>query len=130
MNDTTLDKPQEQVLGQEAQAGAGEAYQSVDLPDLQADGAGAAAADINLNVILDISVDLSVEIGRVQVPIRELLQFSKGSVVELERLVGDSLDVMVNGTLVAKGEVVVVNDKFGVRLTDVVSKAERVKNLQ
>ena len=129
MNDTTLDKPQEQVLGQEGHTKE-EEYQSVDLPDLQADGTAAADSDINLEVIMDIPVDMSVEIGRVPVPIRELLQYSKGSVVELERLVGDPLDVMVNGTLVAKGEVVVVNDKFGVRLTDVVSRAERVKNLQ
>ena len=129
MNDTTLDKPQEQVLGQEGRAEEA-AYQSVDLPDLQADGVARADSDVNLEVIMDIPVDISVEIGRVPVPIRELLQYSKGSVVELERLVGDPLDVMVNGTLVAKGEVVVVNDKFGVRLTDVVSRAERVKNLQ
>ncbi len=130
MNDITMDKAQEQILGQEAKD-----YQPADLPDLQADGSPAAAAvgvdaDINLDVILDIPVNLSVEIGRVPVAISELLQYSKGSVVELERLVGDPLDVMVNGTLVARGEVVVVNDKFGVRLTDVVSKAERVKNLK
>jgi len=85
--------------------------------------------DINLDVILDVPVTISMEIGRTQINIRNLLQLNQGSVVELDRLAGEPMDVLVNGTLVAHGEVVVVNDKFGIRLTDVISPAERVKQL-
>ncbi len=97
-----------------------------------ADNATTATApnDVNLDVILDVSVNLSMELGRAQVPIRNLLQLNQGSVVELERGAGDPLDVYVNGTLIAHGEVVVVNDRFGVRLTDVVSPAERIRRLR
>ncbi len=86
--------------------------------------------DINLDVILDVSVTLSLEVGRARVPIRNLLQLNQGSVIELERGAGEPLDVYVNGTLIAHGEVVVVNDRFGVRLTDVVSPAERIRRLK
>lgn len=85
--------------------------------------------DLNLDVILDVPVTLSMEIGRTQINIRNLLQLNQGSVVELDRFAGEPLDVLVNGTLVAHGEVVVVNDKFGIRLTDVISISERVKRL-
>ncbi|MDO8843565.1 MAG: flagellar motor switch protein FliN [Methylicorpusculum sp.] len=85
--------------------------------------------DIELDVILDIPVVISMEIGRSQINIRNLLQLNEGSVVELDRLAGEPMDVLVNGTLIAHGEVVVVNDKFGIRLTDVVSPSERVKRL-
>ncbi len=88
-----------------------------------------AGDDINLDVILDVPVTISMEIGRTQINIRNLLQLNQGSVVELDRLAGEPMDVLVNGTLVAHGEVVVVNDKFGIRLTDVISPAERVKRL-
>ena len=88
------------------------------------------AGDANLDVILDIPVTLSMEIGRTRVSIQELLQLAGGSVVELDRMAGDPLDVLVNGTLVARGEVVVVNDKFGVRLNDVISPADRVQTLR
>lgn len=87
-------------------------------------------ADLNLDVILDVPVSLSLEVGRARIPIRNLLQLNQGSVVELERGAGEPLDVYVNGTLIAQGEVVVVNDRFGVRLTDVVSPAERIKRLR
>lgn len=86
--------------------------------------------DLNLNVILDVPVTISMEIGRTRINIRNLLQLNQGSVVELDRLAGEPMDVLVNGTLIAHGEVVVVNDKFGIRLTDVISPAERVKKLQ
>ena len=86
--------------------------------------------DVNLEVILDVPVTLSMEVGRTRIPIRNLLQLNQGSVVELERGAGEPLDVFVNGTLIAQGEVVVVNDRFGVRLTDVVSPAERIKRLR
>ena len=89
-----------------------------------------AATDLNLDVILDVPVSLSLEVGRARIPIRNLLQLNQGSVVELERAAGEPLDLYVNGTLIAQGEVVVVNDRFGVRLTDVVSPAERIKRLR
>jgi flagellar motor switch protein FliN/FliY len=88
----------------------------------------ATSAD-DLNVILDVPVTLSMEIGRTQINIRNLLQLNQGSVVELDRFAGEPLDVLVNGTLIAHGEVVVINDKFGIRLTDVISLSERVKRL-
>ena len=83
-----------------------------------------------LDTILDIPVTISMEVGRSKISIRNLLQLNQGSVVELDRLAGESLDVMVNGTLIAHGEVVVVNDKFGIRLTDVISQTERIKKLR
>lgn len=86
--------------------------------------------DKNLEVILDIPVTLSVEIGSTKINIRNLLQLNHGSVVELDRLAGEPLDVKVNGTLIAHGEVVVVNERFGIRLTDVVSPADRVRKLR
>ena len=91
-----------------------------------------ASSDVNLDVILEVPVTLSMEVGRTRIPIRNLLQLNQGSVIELEleRVAGDPLDVFVNGTLVAHGEVVVVNDKFGIRLTDVVSPAERIRKLR
>ncbi len=85
--------------------------------------------DIKLDVILDVPVTVSMEIGRTQVNIRNLLQLNQGSVIELDRFAGEPMDVLVNGTLIAHGEVVVVNDKFGIRLTDVISPSERVKKL-
>ncbi len=93
-------------------------------------GSGAALEDVNLDVILDVPVTISMEIGRSRINIRNLLQLNQGSVVELDRLAGEPMDVLVNGTLIAHGEVVVVNDKFGIRLTDVISPAERVKRLR
>lgn len=90
----------------------------------------AAASEINMESVLDIPVTLSMEIGRTRLSIRNLLQLNQGSVVELDRLAGEPMDVMVNGTLIAHGEVVVVNDKFGVRLTDVMSAQERIKKLR
>jgi len=89
-----------------------------------------AGSDVNLDVVLDIPVNLSMEIGRTKISIRNLLQLNQGSVVELERLAGEPMDVLVNGTLIARGEVVVVNEKFGIRLTDIISPAERVKKLK
>ncbi len=101
--------------------------------DLAAGAAPASSpgnADVNLDLILDVQVTLSLEVGRARIPIRNLLQLNQGSVVELERMAGEPLDVFVNGTLVAQGEVVVVNERFGVRLTEVVSPSERIKRLR
>jgi len=86
--------------------------------------------EVNIEAILDVPVTLSMELGRTRIPIRNLLQLTQGSVVELERGAGEALDVFVNGTLVAHGEVVVINDKFGIRITDVVSPAERIRKLK
>ncbi|MFW2374148.1 MAG: flagellar motor switch protein FliN [Gammaproteobacteria bacterium] len=96
------------------------------------DGAGDShsSKDVNLDVVLDIPVNISMEIGRTKISIRNLLQLNQGSVVELDRLAGEPMDVLVNGTLIARGEVVVVNEKFGIRLTDIISPAERVKKLR
>ncbi|MDC7807308.1 flagellar motor switch protein FliN [Luteimonas sp BLCC-B24] len=97
--------------------------------DLRADGP-IEGTDLNLDVILDVPVALSLEVGRTRMPIRSLLQLNRGSVIELERGAGEPLDVYVNGTLIAHGEVVVINDRFGVRLTDVVSPSERIRRLR
>ena len=83
-----------------------------------------------LDTILDIPVTIAMEVGRSQINIRNLLQLNQGSVVELDRVAGEPLDVLVNGTLIAHGEVVVVNDKFGIRLTDVISQTESIKKLK
>ncbi|WP_119394999.1 flagellar motor switch protein FliN [Salinibius halmophilus] len=84
----------------------------------------------DLDVILDIPVTISMEVGNTSIPIRNLLQLNQGSVIELDRLAGEPLDVLVNGTLIAHGEVVMVNEKFGIRLTDVVSQQERINRLR
>jgi flagellar motor switch protein FliN/FliY len=92
-------------------------------------GLGSGGTTPDLDVILDIPVTISMEVGNTSIPIRNLLQLNQGSVVELDRLAGEPLDVRVNGTLIAHGEVVMVNDKFGIRLTDVVSPSERIRRL-
>lgn len=114
----------EPMAEQPAQAAAAE------FDSLEDTSVGQVDEDENLDVILDIPVTISMEIGRTNISIRNLLQLNQGSVVELDRLAGEPMDVLVNGTLVAHGEVVVVNEKFGIRLTDVISPAERVKKLK
>ncbi len=106
-------------------------YERAAFKDLN-DNSGQLSTGIenNLDVILDIPVTLSMEIGRTELPINSLLQLNQGSVVELDRLAGEPMDVLINGTLIAHGEVVVINEKFGIRLTDVISPAERVKKLK
>lgn len=104
-----------------------------DLEDFKQPSAFANEADLgnpDLDVILDIPVTISMEVGNTSIPIRNLLQLNQGSVIELDRLAGEPLDVLVNGTLIAHGEVVMVNEKFGIRLTDVVSQQERINRLQ
>lgn len=100
------------------------------LQNLQDDTKLGGNEDVNLDVILDVPVTVSMEIGQTKISIRNLLQLNQGSVIELDRLAGEPLDVLVNGTLIAHGEVVVVNEKFGIRLTDVISPVERVKKLK
>ncbi|MDB9894772.1 MAG: flagellar motor switch protein FliN [Reinekea forsetii] len=92
-------------------------------------GKGFSENNPNLEVILDIPVTISMEVGATKIPIRNLLQLNQGSVIELDRLAGEPLDVLVNGRLIAHGEVVMVNEKFGIRLTDVVSQQERIQKL-
>ena len=94
-----------------------------------ADDANAKQLSQDINFILDIPVQLTVELGRTKILIKNLLQLSQGSVVGLNGLDGEPLDVLVNGTLIAKGEVVVINDKFGIRLTDIITPAERIRKL-
>ena len=94
---------------------------------LQATGSGEGNGDIDL--ILDIPVTLTVELGRTKIPIKHILQLAQGSVIELDALAGEPMDVLVNGCLIAQGEVVVVNEKFGIRLTDIVTPSERMRRL-
>jgi flagellar motor switch protein FliN/FliY len=150
--------PEEQALADEwaaALAEAGDDAGQADIDALMSQGVGGAAAPAaprmameefgaapkpgngpvsldgpNLDVILDIPVSISMEVGSTEISIRNLLQLNQGSVVELDRLAGEPLDVLVNGTLIAHGEVVVVNEKFGIRLTDVISPSERIKKLR
>lgn len=114
---STTDKPEIEPGGVLSGADAARAFAAGDAP----------ATDINM--VLDIPVQLSVELGRTKVPIKHILQLGQGSVVELDALAGEPMDVLVNGYLIAQGEVVVVNDKFGIRLTDVVTPSERLRRV-
>jgi flagellar motor switch protein FliN len=96
--------------------------------DLGPNAAAGGGQEMNLNLILDVAVTLALEVGRARMPVRDLLQLAPGAIVELDRLAGEPLDVLVNGIRIARGEVVVVNDKFGIRLTDVVSASERMEH--
>ena len=119
---------EEQVTEEEGGA------QQVDLEEFEEAAAGSPPEGVegrpDLDVILDIPVSISMEVGRTAITIRNLLQLNQGSVIELDRLAGEPLDVLVNGTLIAHGEVVVVNEKFGIRMTDVISPSERIKKLR
>ena len=98
--------------------------------DLGADPGPSSGKEMNINLILDVAVTLSLEVGRARMSVRDLLQLAPGAIVELDRLAGEPLDVLVNGVRIARGEVVVVNEKFGIRLTDVVSQTERMEQVQ
>lgn len=104
--------------------------EAVSFDSFDTDSPSRPAGAPDLDVILDIPVTISMEVGNTQIAIRNLLQLNQGSVIELDRLAGEPLDVLVNGTLIAHGEVVMVNEKFGIRLTDVVSPSERIKKLR
>ncbi|MEJ2575775.1 MAG: flagellar motor switch protein FliN [Gammaproteobacteria bacterium] len=137
MNDET-NKPGQELaeewaaaLEEQSAADAGPPQAArAEFEDLQDETVPPEHADIQLDAILDVPVTMSMEIGRTRINIRNLLQLNQGSVVELDRLAGEPMDVLVNGTLVAKGEVVVVNEKFGIRLTDIISPSDRVKRLK
>lgn len=140
VNDTGEDDIADEWASSLAEQASGEAeknnpgnigYARAQFQDLKSDPRTAGQSnDIKMDVILDIPVTISMEIGRTMINIRHLLQLNQGSVIELDRLAGEPMDVLVNGTLIAHGEVVVVNDKFGIRMTDVISPAERVKKLK
>lgn len=120
----------EQADAEAADEEGGDNVQVADLDELTDDAPITQEEKRKLDTILDIPVTISMEVGRSQISIRNLLQLNQGSVVELDRVAGEPLDVLVNGTLIAHGEVVVVNDKFGIRLTDVISQIERIKKLR
>ena len=125
-NVETEEDPWAEAMNEEAEAQTAAAG----FENLQDDAVVASDDELNLEVILDVPVDISMEIGRTKISIRNLLKLNQGSVIELDRLAGEPMDVLVNGTLIAHGEVVVVNDKFGIRLTDVISPVERIKKLK
>lgn len=131
------DDPWGDALSEQSKAEAAEGAKATKAGSIDAAAFEALSADrgdsrnkVDLDVVLDIPVTLQLEIGRAKVSIRNLLSYTQGSVVEMDRLAGEPLDLLVNGTLIAHGEVVVVNDKFGVRLTDVISPQERIKKLK
>ena len=98
-------------------------------PRLSGSTGPAPGASHDIDMILDIPVQLTVELGRTRIPIKHILQLAQGSVIELDAMAGEPMDVLVNGCLIAQGEVVVVNDKFGIRLTDIVTPSERMRRL-
>jgi flagellar motor switch protein FliN/FliY len=114
------------ALAEQAAAGAPPAAKMFE--SFSAPGAPPAAQH-DIDMILDIPVQLTVELGRTRIPIKHILQLAQGSVVELEGLAGEPMDVLVNGCLIAQGEVVVVNEKFGIRLTDIITPSERIRKL-
>jgi flagellar motor switch protein FliN/FliY len=136
MNDTTQDQNDEAAddwgaaLEEQADKASKPKAESAKFQELVPEEGSDESSEIHLDSILDVPVTISMEIGRTRINIRNLLQLNQGSVVELDRLAGEPMDVLVNGTLIAQGEVVVVNEKFGIRLTDVISPAERVKRLK
>ena len=119
MDDQKTDAPEEN-------GGKSEDFQAAEFQEVK-DGSGdlRSALEPNLDVILDVPVTLSLEVGRTEMSVGQLLRLTQGAVVELERNAGEPLDVMVNGALVAHGEIVVINDKFGIRLVDVVQRADQ-----
>ena len=139
MNQDALADDWAQALEEQANASTADSAPAFDAetvptptPQGATGGSGAAAGSGNLSdiqMVLDIPVTLSVELGRVKVPIKYILQLAQGSVVELDALAGEPMDVLVNGYLIAQGEVVVVNDKFGIRLTDIVTPSERMRRV-
>ena len=127
--DPWADAMEEQAASEAPVAKVDDAAKPAEMAELQSVSPKAPEHDVNINAILDVPLTISLQVGKTEISIRNLLQLNQGSVVELDRMAGDPLDVTVNGTLIAHGEVVVVNDKFGIRLTDIISPAERIRNL-
>lgn len=135
-NDPQDEKSPEEAMADEWAAAMEEqvdteesAAESVDLEEFDRNPNEGKVNNPELDIILDIPVTISMEVGSTSITIRNLLQLNQGSVIELDRLAGEPLNVLVNGTLIAHGEVVVVNEKFGIRMTDVISPSERIKRL-
>jgi len=120
----------EAIAEQEDVEAEGSGISKPELNSLEAEDSGRTIEDASLDVILDIPVNISMEVGSTKISIRNLLKLNQGSVIELDRLAGEPLDVLVNGTLIAHAEVVVVNEKYGIRLTDIISASERIKKLK
>lgn len=135
MTDTpTLDEVATEEQQESTAERSGNNSGNSDLPRAQLDTLSGSAkrptgSDVGLDLILDVAVTVSLELGRSRMAIRELLQLNQGSVVEFDRRVGEPLNVLVNGTLLAQGELVVIDDRFGIRLTEVVSAAQRLEKL-
>jgi len=131
-SDSSSDDPWGEALSEQARETESNNADEIDAASFAAleKSRGNGAEKVDLDVLLDIPVSLALEIGRAKVSIRNLLSYTQGSVIEMDRLAGEPLDLLVNGTLIAHGEVVVINDKFGVRLTDVISPQERIKKLK
>ena len=127
--DSVADDWAQALEEQAASSGAADGAPAFDAPNAPAAPASGAGTTQDIHMVLDIPVQLSVELGRVKVPIKYILQLAQGSVVELDALAGEPMDVLVNGYLIAQGEVVVVNEKFGIRLTDIVTPSERMRRV-
>ena len=117
------------ALAEQAAATSPQAIGTPAVFDKLSDTGAISGAPRDIDMILDIPVQLTVELGRTKIPIRHILQLAQGSVIELDGLAGEPMDVLVNGCLIAQGEVVVVNDKFGIRLTDIITPSERIRKL-
>jgi flagellar motor switch protein FliN/FliY len=130
MDDWAAAMAEQEVVDAAASSAKAEPVLATNLFQELGAASGNQAIPQNLDMILDIPVQLTVELGRTKIAIRNLLQLAQGSVVELDGLAGEPMDVLVNGCLIAQGEVVVVNDKFGIRLTDIITPAERIRRLQ
>jgi flagellar motor switch protein FliN/FliY len=127
--DAMAEQEETEASSESAAAEPEAAAEAAPFQELQADASVQTDSEVSLDAILDVPITISMEIGRTKINIRNLLQLNQGSVVELDRLAGEPMDVLVNGTLIAQGEVVVVNEKFGIRLTDIISPSDRVKRL-
>src|SRR6478609_6980121 len=131
-DETSMDDDWSAAIAEQAQAEAAQKVQAQSASNMFQDfagGAGKTETHNDIDFILDIPVQLTVELGRTKIAIKNLLQLAQGSVVELDGLAGEPMDVLVNGCLIAQGEVVVVNDKFGIRLTDIITPSERIRKL-
>lgn len=127
MSNNNLESPISSVIERTIGAHADAQEPGSDLANRSAENPGPGA--LNVERVMDIPVQLTVQLGRVKIPIKQILQLAQGSVIELNAMAGDPMDVLVNGYLIAQGEVVVVNEKYGIRLTDIVTPAERLRRV-
>jgi flagellar motor switch protein FliN len=130
MTGSDVDPSSAMVAGPAAQAASNAPSKPAAIFEQFSAESGATPAANDIDLILDIPVQLTVELGRTRIPIRHILRLAQGSVIELDGLAGEPMDVLVNGCLIAQGEVVVVNEKFGIRLTDIITPSERIRKLK